>query len=150
MAIPEFDSKGLLPEGVYPCNEKEFLSHFGFNVDRRQLIVQGLFRVTRYLVKRQVKQIFIGGSVITKKPFPADIDAYVVLEWRNPLFAEIILNREEWRKIYSVDLNAAQPGEGPLSEMEWRDFFTKARGGESVRGIIQLKLGGDCYVSDQE
>lgn len=150
MAIPEFGPDGFLPEGIHTCNEKEFLDRFGFNSDRKQRILQGLFRVTRYLAKHQVRHIFIGGSMITKKQFPVDIDGYVILEWRNPLFAEIILNREEWRKTYSVDLSAGQPGNGPLSETEWRDFFTKAKTMEQVRGIIQLNLGGDYHVPDQE
>ena len=137
MPIPNFNLDGFLPKGVHPCNEKEFLSRFGCSSHRRRLVQDGLMRVTRYLARKGIKTIFIGGSMVTVKESPRDIDAFVIIPLKDPLFFEILMYREQWKRLYVVDLLPAQPvGKGEITEEGLKSFFS----GNGQRGLIKLLL----------
>ena len=145
MPIPEFNTDGFLPEGIHSCGEDEFLLRFGYNTHRRRFIQDGLMRVTKYLARKGIKTIFIGGSMVTAKELPRDIDAFVITPLKNPLFFEILMCREQWKRLYSVDLLPAQPfGKGEITEEGLKCFFSE----NGKKGLIKLLLQGESHVSD--
>jgi hypothetical protein len=71
--IPNFTKLGELPIGVYYPTWKEFVLKYGFNEHRQKLLI-GLEKGLEILMDCGCEDIFIGGSFITNKINPKDID----------------------------------------------------------------------------
>ncbi|MBK9027027.1 MAG: hypothetical protein IPN98_03870 [Propionivibrio sp.] len=81
MAIPTFESNGLLPTGIHECSLEEINSQFTWNNHRT-----GLFSNFRRFLDSELKPqfpypIFFDGSFVTDKELPDDTD--VVLDLSN-------------------------------------------------------------------
>ncbi len=72
-SIPPFDERGYLPPGIYETDEAEFNRRFGFNSYRQQLLI-GLKAALVLLKQAGCERVYIGGSFITDKAEPGDID----------------------------------------------------------------------------
>ncbi|MDQ3252973.1 MAG: hypothetical protein M3R15_03540 [Acidobacteriota bacterium] len=80
MALPEFDNRGDLPEGVYQASLDDVLARFGQGTLQRQLVTERLTRI--YHLARQTGKLYrfvIFGSYVTAKPEPADVDIILVM-----------------------------------------------------------------------
>jgi hypothetical protein len=80
MALPEFDSRGDLPEGVHRVSFDEVVRRFGRGTPRRQLVTSRLTRI--YELARQtgnLERFVIFGSYLTAKPEPNDDDIILVM-----------------------------------------------------------------------
>jgi hypothetical protein len=71
--IPLFDERGYLLPGIYETDEAEFNRRFGFNSYRQQLLT-GLKAALVSLKQGGCERVYIGGSFITDKAEPGDID----------------------------------------------------------------------------
>lgn len=71
--IPYFTKSGELPRGIYYATWKEFVLRFAFNNDREKQINK-LMNGLKVLFEFGCEEIFIGGSFITSKLKPKDID----------------------------------------------------------------------------
>jgi hypothetical protein len=72
--IPDFRDDGLLPAGVHWSDWAGIATRFGINVHRTRLL-EGLRRGVKSLGIAGCKRLFIDGSFVTRKEYPADFDA---------------------------------------------------------------------------
>ena len=68
-----FESDGRLLEGVYRLNWMEFVTAYGFNEHRIELIGK-LKYLVNILVKSGCKRVILGGSLVTRAEHPRDFD----------------------------------------------------------------------------
>lgn len=71
--IPKFKHDGFLPPGEYTASWAEFNRRFGFNAARRRLL-RHFHDFLLELRERGIPEVIIGGSLITCKQLPNDID----------------------------------------------------------------------------
>lgn len=85
MSIPDFNERGVLPKGLHKCSSGEFINRFckfsgrqGCSEIRYQYtdVLKQLFE---YSIKRGAKSIIIGGSFVTQKNMPSDVDCIVIV-----------------------------------------------------------------------
>jgi hypothetical protein len=91
--------RGYLPSGIYETNEAEFSRRFGFNSYREQLLV-GLKAALVSLKQAGCDRVYIGGSFITDKAEPSDIDGcfeglYIDESVIDPIFIESDLDAQK-------------------------------------------------------
>lgn len=79
MALPNFNSKGELPEGVYQATIDEVIARFGTGTPQRQEVSANLLRIYQ-LAKAtgKLERLIIFGSYVTTKPSPNDVDIVLV------------------------------------------------------------------------
>jgi hypothetical protein len=68
-----FNSRGKLPRGIHTLTWQEFSKRFAYNPVRQKLL-RGLLRGIRLLQNVGCHSIYIGGSFVTTKEFPSDVD----------------------------------------------------------------------------
>ena len=103
--IPPFDSRGMLPHGLYDASLPEIRRVFGFSV-RRESLIDGLEQYLRVWDRHRVlESVIIDGSFVTAKHEPDDIDLLVVPandRVSGPAFTrlaqELERSREEFRE----------------------------------------------------
>ncbi len=71
--MPEFAEYGNLAPGVYRLSFADFKRQFGYNT-RRQELLSKFEPVLQNLSQAGVKEVHVGGSFVTKKSMPKDID----------------------------------------------------------------------------
>lgn len=80
MGLPEFNKRGTLDKGIHPCKSQEFFERFcyGNNTVRSDYrkVLEQLFA---FAVSREAKSIIIGGSFVTNKERPKDLDCIVIV-----------------------------------------------------------------------
>lgn len=81
MPIPNFDTNGLLPNGVYDCSLEDISTHFTWNQHRVALYGNFLTFLQKELRPHFPDPVFFDGSFVTDKEVPEDTD--VVLDLRN-------------------------------------------------------------------
>lgn len=81
MAIPGFDSHGLLPSGVHQCTLTEIEQALCWNPHRQTLIQKFKICLSKEIRPLFPDPLYFDGSFITDKDLPDDID--VVLELSN-------------------------------------------------------------------
>lgn len=73
LMLPVFKDTGKLPAGVYRCSFEQFSKRFGNNRYRRRFLRH--FQVfLQDLKNRGGVEVFVGGSFVTCKALPSDID----------------------------------------------------------------------------
>ena len=75
--FPSFDADGFLPKGVYACTGKQFLMHF-INTKEREEYRQTILNVIDYAAHYGAVSVLIGGSFVTSKAAPRDIDCVIL------------------------------------------------------------------------
>ncbi len=68
-----FNSRGKLPCGIHTLTWQEFSKRFAYNPHRQKLL-RGLLKGIRLLQSVGCHSIYIGGSFVTTKEFPSDVD----------------------------------------------------------------------------
>jgi hypothetical protein len=71
--IPRHEQSGLLPVGIHQASWPEFAARFGFSARRRRLLI-GLKAALLHLAEAGCASAFIGGSFVTTKAQPGDVD----------------------------------------------------------------------------
>lgn len=142
--IPEFNSEGNLPEGIYYVLWDEFASHFGTNAHRRRLL-RGLYMALKNLKQAGCETIYIDGSFVTSKEIPGDFDACWDTANVNPSMLDKVL-------LMFKDGQAAQKAkyfgelfpngiEGATGKT-FLEFFQVDKYSGNPKGIIAIDLGG--------
>ena len=78
---PGFDINGDLPIGIHQATLTEILQHFGTGTSRRELLGQQLEHI--YILARDTEKVarfIVFGSFVTAKPFPDDVDVFLLME----------------------------------------------------------------------
>lgn len=130
--IPPFDERGYLPPGIYETDEAEFERRFGFNNYRQQLLV-GLKAALISLKQAGCDRVYIGGSFITNKAEPGDIDGcfegiYIDESVIDPIFIDSDLDAQKARFGVKLVFGSNRAG-----------FFQTDRYGNS-KGIVVVNL----------
>lgn len=126
-AIPRFTEHGYLPKGEYYPTWDEFVARYG-TTSERALLLSRLEPRLIALREAGVQEVTIGGSFITNKKAPRDIDAIfdrraVNFRRLRELDPALASERPEWQ-------NAAYPGVGFFS----RDLPQSAVGPRGIEG----------------
>lgn len=79
MKIPDFDPNGRLPGGIHICSGQEFINRFCSDDNRRQF-TKPISDILDFAKDRYAVHIFVGGSFITNKEKPNDIDCLIVFK----------------------------------------------------------------------
>lgn len=121
MPIPPLDSRGLLPPGKHTTNLNDFRSAFAHNPRR-----DALYCKFEAFVKQEMLPIatgyplVIGGSYLTDKPYPGDVEATLIIEpiqlGKNQKLILMLSNINElhstFKKEYEVDFYPSIVGAG--------------------------------------
>jgi hypothetical protein len=71
--IPDFESTGLLPAGIHWASWEEIVKRYGNNSHRKRLL-EGLERAIAAFAAAGCRILYLDGSFVTEKQFPADYD----------------------------------------------------------------------------
>lgn len=74
VVLPTFTDRGLLPAGVHWADWPEIQARFGGNAHRSRLL-SGLAGAVDVLRRVGCAVVFVDGSFVTEKTYPADFDA---------------------------------------------------------------------------
>jgi hypothetical protein len=138
--LPDFNELGLLPPGLHTACFDVFRRKFGFNPKRQEMVDHGLKAVCIDLAKRgDVHRFFVGGSFVTQRLLPRNVNIYVLApNSRNPFNWFIKLKSLEWLANYQVKCELAiQGATGPGSEHDWQHHFGHELDG-TPKGIVVL------------
>jgi hypothetical protein len=79
MKIPDFDQNGKLPSGLHICSGQDFIDRFCSSETRRQFI-KPISDILDFAKDKYAIQVFVGGSFISDKESPNDIDCVMVFK----------------------------------------------------------------------
>ncbi|MEW6128517.1 MAG: hypothetical protein AB1757_15865 [Acidobacteriota bacterium] len=80
MALPDFNSEGDLPEGVYQSTFDEVVERFGQGTPQRQIVAERFKQIFKLAqTTGKLERLVIFGSFVTAKPDPNDIDIILVM-----------------------------------------------------------------------
>ena len=135
--LPGFDARGYLPAGIHAGEWHEFTQILGFNVERREMLLE----LNSFLQRASHLgglRVLIDGSFVTLKESPNDIDLVLILpsdfDFSEQQVSELYRVAEESRLHLFVAL------EGDVTELRrWSRFFGIDRD-EIPRGIVELRL----------
>jgi hypothetical protein len=141
--VPNFNSDGLLPEGIYDCTLEEFEKRFTNYFDRRKLYEKGIIPLMADLRAIACKSLYLDGSYVTNKIIPNDFDA--CWDNRGLNLAEVkqkfpfLWNPIFSKKKYGGDVFPAFIKE-TRSGILFIDFFQTHKMTGLKKGIIKLNL----------
>ena len=139
--IPDFDSRGLLPKGLFRASWQEIEKRFGGNRRRRQLL-KGLKSALDLLKEAGCRRVYIDGSFVTSKEWPNDIDVCWDVDGVDPIsldsvFFDFSNAREAQRSKFGAEFFPAQ---APQRLKTFLDFFQIDKVSGRPKGIIELRL----------
>ncbi len=143
MPIPPFTKDGLLPPGVHSAAMAEIERKFGFSPKRRSLIENGLKPVAQELRRLGFSEVYLGGTFVSTKPSPDDIDGYLHTRLDSKTLDAIVQRQEAWRTRYQLDFYPAYEDlEGESSIAYWQSWFGHTDDDPpKEKGIVKLMLG---------
>ena len=81
MPLPPFTETGDLPPGIYRATLEEVIDHFGASSPRRRAVASRLGRIYHVAMSTgQVARFVVFGSFVTAKPYPNDVDLFLLME----------------------------------------------------------------------
>lgn len=140
--IPSFTSAGRLPEGVHEATWDEFAARFG-GTDRRVTLLAGLLDALQLLREAGCLVVLIGGSFVTAKPEPGDVDVAWSIVGVNPfaldpIFSDFSQDRAAQKRRFGAEFFPAEIREGDTGRpFGW--FFQYTKSDERV-GIVLVEL----------
>ena len=139
--IPDFDSRGLLPRGVFRANWEELRKRFGGNRRRRQLL-KGLREALDLLKGAGCRRVYVDGSFITAKTWPNDVDVCWDVDGVDAIaldsvFFDFSNGRAAQRARFGAEFFPAQ---APQRLRTFLDFFQIDKATGMPKGIIELLL----------
>jgi hypothetical protein len=147
MSLPALLPNGYLPPGVHEATLSEVVERFGTNTPRRQVLasrLQELLSLAR--ATRKLQRIFIWGSFVTDKPFPRDLDVFLLMqEGFDREFAALappqqyVFDHERARLLFEADIFWATEAVGAAVLTSWLSVYQLSRDMEQ-RGIVEVLL----------
>jgi hypothetical protein len=130
--MPPFTKSGYLPPGIWAMSWADFWERYGHN-SRRANLLSGLMFALKLLVRSNCQTIYIGGSFITNKERPNDIDGCfdgmgIDASALDPIFQDIDEQHARFGCELRMDFMSAFQG-----------FLQKNRDGEPI-GIVEIDL----------
>ncbi|ASR89160.1 DUF6932 family protein [Alcaligenes faecalis] len=81
--IPTFTQQGLLPVGIHNCSGKDFIERFCQSSEIRRHLRKAFIDVLDFAASRNARYVFVGGSFVTSKDEPDDIDIVIAFRSRD-------------------------------------------------------------------
>lgn len=139
----EFDGNGDLPAGIHQATLADVIEHFGKGTIQRQIVSQRLARIYELAQSTgQVGRFIVYGSFVTAKPFPNDVDIFMLMEnafdsnqvsgEAKVVFDHMACQNYEGASVFWIRKLAAIGGEQAAIE----DWQIKRDG--SSRGIVEV------------
>lgn len=148
MSIPEFNRHGLLPPGVHECSLFEIVERLGRGTHRKQLVRSLSEFLSEELRPKFSEPVCVGGSFVTDKESPNDIDVTLDLrdadeETQGRGFLFMVQNQQLILERYRVHFWVSIPG---LSD--FTAFFQYAGPKVAHKGLGDKQMKGILRVSD--
>ena len=139
--IPEFDSRGLLPNGVFRTDWEEFVKRFGGNRRRRQLLKR-LKEALDLLAAAGCHRVYLDGSFVTAKPWPNDIDVCWDIDGVDAISLDsVFFDFDNGRAAQKARFGAEFfPAQAPQRLKTFLDFFQVDKETGRPKGIVELLL----------
>lgn len=145
--IPRFNRSGNLSVGIHVATWKQFVTRFGKNAHRRNLIA-ALKRAIIPLQHAGCQRIFIDGSFVTSKELPNDYDAawdttgvdLPLLLRLEPVFGDFSNARANQKAKFLGEFFPATLPEA-VSGLTFLEFFQNDNRTGKKKGILALELG---------
>jgi len=143
MPIPALQEDGFLPPGLYLADLDEIWERFGCTSERRRMLFNRLQMFVDSAQHVEALRMFIGGSYVTAKANPRDVDVVIwagepFLEWleledKQALSLELMFLTREPKEAFAVfDENGWNA---------WLDFFSSIRNREGEwKGLVEVRL----------
>lgn len=146
--LPEFDIDGDLPPGIHQATLDELEAQLGrFVVSDRRINLFGLFRQLMTMARSSgiVDRLLVGGSFVTAKPEPNDIDVVVIISVDVDFEAltagqYAVTDRRALRRVLKTDaLDIITVRNGTTRMDLVLEFFQSKRDNKQV-GVVEVKL----------
>jgi hypothetical protein len=130
--MPPFTDRGNLPPGIWPMSWSELWAVYGYN-NRRANLLSGLRLLLIWLDRAGCDSIYLGGSFITDRERPNDIDGCfdgmtIDLSLLDPVFQDIDEQKIRFGCELRIDFMSQLQG-----------FLQKDRDGNPI-GIVALQF----------
>lgn len=144
MALPEFDSRGDLPEGVHQATLAEVLARFGHSTPQRQLVTTRLVRIHELArATGKLLRFVIFGSYVTAKAAPNDVDIILVMtddfevaecdEQTQPLFDHV-----RAQQVFGASVFSVRPSTVLLVSVDEFISYWQIKRDQSRHGIVEV------------
>ncbi len=145
MTLPLLLPNGYLPVGLHEATLDEIVTRFGTHTPRRLALasrLQELLNLARATGK--LRRVFIWGSFVTDKPFPGDLDVFLLMqegfdrEFTNlPPELRGLFDYARARLLFEADIFWATEAIGAEELASWLDIYQLSR--DMVqRGIVEV------------
>lgn len=140
----DFTTDGNLPPGVHEYTWDEFVTQFGWNERRRQLLA-GLKAALTALKVAGCPRAFIDGSFVTRKEEPGDFDACWEVTGVDPGRLDRVLltfdpGRMAQKLKYGGELFPAEAVAEAVSGQTYLEFFQNVKDTGGRKGIATIDL----------
>lgn len=134
LPLPTFSRNGLLPEGTWKCTGEDFIVRFCKD-EPRSHFAKAVQDICDFAVSKGASRIIVGGSFISRKDYPADLDCLIIFD-KNSNVPE----RTERLSVegVSLDVNFCVESQ-PEMLGAFVQIFSTARSGEGA-GIVEITL----------
>lgn len=140
--IPTHTDDGFLPEGIHTATWAEFAARFGFS-PRRAALLAGLRAVLEHLAEAGCAAVLIGGSFVTTKRTPDDVDVLWSVYGVDPdLLHSMFLTpagRPAIKAKFGVDLFPSYLIEA-ASGLPFPEFFQRRKDDNGPCGVVDIYL----------
>ena len=147
MALPQFDSDGDLPAGVYQASLKEMVERFGHGTPQREIVTRRLRRVCELAQRTgRLERLVVFGSYVTAKADPNDVDVLLVMstefvysecdEEIAPLFDHLRAQAEFGASIFAIRASSIL-----LETVDEFIAYWQTKRDKSLRGIVEIVQG---------
>ncbi|MFP7469973.1 toll/interleukin-1 receptor domain-containing protein [Niallia taxi] len=140
-SIPEFYNNSYLPKGTHVIRINEFFYRFT-SIKERVKYRQALVNIFNFAKTKQAKSIIFGGSFITSKTIPSDIDCILVFEHTSEIpgdFSKLVVD--------NTPIDAYYASLDDISILQTLiSSFSKDRNGNEI-GVIKIDLE-DSYIEN--
>lgn len=142
--IPDLDSNGNLPPGTHLATISQILERFPGKSLRRKHLSDSLNQFC-FFIREHAEEIYLGGSYVTRKMSPNDVDLIVILQ---PGFDWIgssgrrLLEFQNFRR-YRLHLLICRHNERGLRNKRLKLFATTKNMPPLKKGLIKLEVGHD-------
>jgi SpoVK/Ycf46/Vps4 family AAA+-type ATPase len=140
--IPEFRDDGYLPVGLHLTTEAEVASRFGSSNPIRRGLAATLRRWIELAHDVGAARLMIGGSFVTAKDSPNDIDVVLLLpeDFRRQVEDEDPSALELDRMFETHRPREMLPADDEVDLEDWQEFFSTIPGVDRRRGMVEIAL----------
>jgi hypothetical protein len=141
--IPEFREDGFLPDGLHLATEAEAASRFGDVSPYRRRLLPRLRRWLELAREVGIRRFMVGGSFVTAKLNPVDIDAAVLLpeDFRMQVadgWAAAIEIKKMFETRHPQEIH---PADDEVDWEDWYELFRQTREEDGrTKGVVEIEL----------